>query len=195
MGRPAKSPQQNWLQGTKSQAANGPAAFVGGRPRMPKGLGPIAKKAFRRAVQLLENRRTLTPSDETTLELYARCYERWQLATAEAGADLMVDVQITDSHGTLRTVRRINPLLKIITDAETKLLAFAKALGFTQTDIGRCKTTALDEKNEVVPGSVQEQFPEFWDANGKYVGAAKKDAPLQFVPMPPPAEAEDEENV
>jgi P27 family predicted phage terminase small subunit len=186
MGRPAKSVQRNWLDGTKSQAKITPAAFVAGRPRVPKHLGPVARKAFKRACQLLENRRTLTPSDETTLELYAQCYARWFQATNEVGTDLMIETQVTDNNGNLRTVRRINPLLKIVAETESRLLALAKALGFTQTDIGRCKTTAFDTKREVIPGSMADLYPEMYDE------PKRASAPLQIVPMPPPETLEDE---
>jgi P27 family predicted phage terminase small subunit len=186
MGRPAKSAERNWLQGTKTQAKT-PAAFVGGRPRVPRHLGPVARKAFKRAVQLLENRRTLTPSDETTLELYAQCYARWFQATNEVGTALMIETQVTDNNGNLRTVRRINPLLKIVAETEGRLLAFAKSLGFTQTDIGRCKTTAINPENEIVPGSLADTNPELFSSELAPV--------LQFVPIAPPTSLDDyEEN-
>src|SRR5271170_373636 len=89
MGRPAKSQERHWLDSTKSQVGktNGPAAFVGGRPKYPKHLSSVAKKAYKRAVQLLENRRTLVPSDEVTLELFASTYALWIQAKAECAGD------------------------------------------------------------------------------------------------------------
>jgi P27 family predicted phage terminase small subunit len=150
MGRPAKSPERNWLDSTKSQATNGPAAFASGRPKIPRHLSPLARRAFKRAVKLLAERGTLVESNETTLELYAETWARWIRVKTEAGDSLMVDVSVTDNNGKVRVVRKLNPLLKLLAETESRLLALAKSLGLTQVDLGRCKLTAesADEKTE-----------------------------------------------
>jgi P27 family predicted phage terminase small subunit len=184
MGRPEKSPQRHWLDGTTTQAKNGPAAFVGGRPKVPRHLSPIARRAFKRAVKLLEERGTLVESNETTLELYAETYARWIRVKTEAGESLMVDVSVTDNNGKVRVVRKLNPLLKLLAETESRLLALAKSLGLTQVDLGRCKRVADDtEKDGVVPGSIADLYPEML--------LPQKDV-LPFVPLAPEG-AENEE--
>jgi P27 family predicted phage terminase small subunit len=187
MGRPAKSDSRHWLDGSKSQAKNGPPAFVGGRPRLPKHLCTEAKAEFKRCVQLLENRGTLTPSDETSLAIYAEVYSRWIQAKREIGKELMIETTVTDNNGNPRIVRRLNPLLKVATECEARLLALAKSLGLTQVDIGRCKTTAIDAVNEIVPGSVRDTHPELFDAAGNYVKPQQKE-PIVFTPLVPNGE-------
>jgi phage terminase small subunit len=41
-------------------------AFVGGRPKFPKHLSPVSRAEFKRCVQLLEQRGTVTPGDGAT---------------------------------------------------------------------------------------------------------------------------------
>jgi P27 family predicted phage terminase small subunit len=156
MAMPAKSAQEHRLNGTKSHAKNQDSPFTGGRPRVPKHLCPAAKKAFKRACQLLENRRTLTPSDETTLELYAETYALWLQAKTEVGDKLMIAITVLDNNGIARTVTRINPLLKVVETSSVRLLALAKSLGLTQVDIGRTKQTGVDSRNEIVAGSIED---------------------------------------
>jgi P27 family predicted phage terminase small subunit len=178
MGRSAKSAELHELHGTVPQSKNGPAAFLGGRPRKaPAHLGPVGRKAYKRAVQLLENRRTLVPSDETTLELYAATYELWLQAREECAGPLMREVSVTDNNGTVRIVRKLNPAIKVLDSASAKLLALAKSLGLTQVDIGRTRRVADDtEKDGIVPGSVADLFPELLQP--------KKEI-IPFVPLAP----------
>jgi P27 family predicted phage terminase small subunit len=185
MGRPAKAQERHWLEGSKTQAKNGPAAFVGGRPKIPKHLSPVAKKAYKRAVQLLENRRTLVPSDEVTLELYASTYALWLQAKAECAGDLMIETSVTDNNGKVRIVRKLNPVLKVLETSSAKLLALAKSLGLTQVDIGRCKLVADETENDgVVPGSIADLYPELL--------TPQKDV-IPFVPLAPEGAEEETE--
>lgn len=57
MAYPSKTEQEHWLQGTKTHAPK-PSAFAGGKPRVPKNSSPLARRAYKRAVQRLENRKT-----------------------------------------------------------------------------------------------------------------------------------------
>jgi P27 family predicted phage terminase small subunit len=184
MGRPAKSPERHWLDNTVSQAKNGTAAFVGGRPKVPRHLSPIARRAFKRAVKLLEDRGTLVESNETALELYAETYARWLRVKTEVGDAMMIDVSVTDNNGKVRVVRKLHPGLKLLAETESRLLALAKSLGLTQVDLGRCKRVAdATEKDGVVPGSIGDLYPELL--------TPKKDV-LPFVPIAPETEEEDE---
>ena len=173
-----------------------PANFVGGRPRIPSHLAPLARKAFKRAVQLLENRRTLTPSDEPTLELYAETYAFWVEAKTSVHADgMMIDTSVKDKHGNDHIVKRVNPMIKVMEAAAQRLLALSKSLGFSQVDIGRCKTTAADtaEDNKPIPGSAWDLHPEMYDSKGNFIGKKAAADVLPFVPLPPPDEDEDED--
>jgi len=192
MGRQAKSAVQNWLHGTTSQAKTAPVVFAAGRPRIPKHLSPQGRKALKRAVQILEQRRTLTESDEPILTLFADTYAFWVNAKTEVGDELLISTTVTDNNGTVRTVRRTNPMIKVMEAAAVRLFALSKSLGFSQVDIGRCKTTAVDPGKEIIPGSARDMYPELYDASGKWIGKKESEKVIPFVPLPPPTEPEEE---
>lgn len=186
MGRPAKSTYLHKLHGTQSQAAaDKPSGFVGGRPKFPKHLSPAAKKAFEHAVALLEARHTLTEGDEVMLALYATVYERWLEAKSCLVGNLMVDIPVLDSNGQVHVVKRVNPLLKVATECEARLLTIDKTLGLSPVDRERSKQTALDPKEEVVPGSIEDLNPEWLNPRADVI---------PFTPLPPSTEEENEGN-
>ncbi len=182
MGRPAKTIRQHLLEGTVPQGApDKPSQFAGGRPKYPKHLSPVARAEFRRAVQLLEQRKTITPGDYTTLAVYAEVFARWIQAKTEVGDSLMVTTQVTDNNGTLRTVTRLNPLLKVVEACESRMLSLVKALGLTPVDREKARPTTGTPKEEIVPGSMADLMPEL----------LKGKDPEPFVVMPPPIEEEE----
>jgi P27 family predicted phage terminase small subunit len=186
MARPAKSARLHELHGTKPHEPKiVMSSFTGGRPRIPKHLCPAARTAYKRACKLLEERGTLVPSDEATIAVYAECHARWIQAKRELGNSLMITTEVTDSHGQVRIVTRLNPLLKVVDSTEQRLLALAKSLGLTQVDLQRCKPTARDVADEVVPGSAQDLYPECYDATGKWIGKTESSQVIPFVPLPP----------
>ena len=154
MGRPTKSLNQHKLHGTPARTADKPSAFVGGRPKYPTHLSPIARSEFKRCVKLLEERGTLTPGDAATLAVYAEVYARWIQAKREIGDELMITTQVTDNNGTLRTVTRLHPLLKVAEVCEARLLSLAKSMGLTPVDREHSKPTQVNAGEEIIPGSL-----------------------------------------
>jgi P27 family predicted phage terminase small subunit len=156
MAMPAKSALEHRLNGTKSHAKNQAGSFTGGRPKFPKNLSPAARKIFKRTVAILEARKTLTEGDELLLSLFATITERWLEATKGLTGNLMVKIPLLDSNGTVHFVDRVNPLLKIATESEARLVTIAKTLGLSPTDRERSKQTAIDDRDEIVAGSIED---------------------------------------
>ena len=183
MPTPRKSDADHFLHGTVSQAkTDKPSQFAGGRPKFPKHLSPAARSEFKRAVQLLEQRRTLTPGDYATLTVYSEVFARWIQAKKEIGDALMIETQVTDNNGNLRTVTRLNPLIKVAEACESRLLALTKSLGLTPVDRDKARTTSGVAKNEVIPGSMADLMPELLEG--------KEHAPV--VVLPPPSDEVEE---
>jgi P27 family predicted phage terminase small subunit len=186
---PRKSEKEHWLEGTKAHTGPRPSEFAGGRPRVPKNLSPVARKAYKRAVQLLENRRTLTPSDETTLEIYARTYALWVHASEQLGDKLIVETTVLDSNGAPHTVKKVNQLLKIVDSLTARVHALAKSLGLTQVDLNRCKPVAAVGDSQRTDEQLADEKLRDWFNRPKELSVP----PLQFVPVAPPATPEDED--
>lgn len=163
MPQRAKSQFEHYLADTKSQARP-PAAsnFVGGRPKCPKHLSPIAKEEFRRCVRLLEKRRTITPGDAGILALYAEILARWINAKQQMGDDLIKMTTITNNRGEAFEVEKVNPLLKIVDQCEAKLVRLETRLGLTPTDREKSRPTAKSNTEEVIPGSLADTNPELF---------------------------------
>lgn len=153
MGRPAKSALEHQLCGTRDHSVKASSTFVGGRPKIPSHLCRAARAEFKRACQLLERRKTLTEGDVTVLVLYAEIYSRWVQAKAEIGASLLIEVTILDNNGMPHVTKKLNPLLKVTSDCESRLLTLAKSLGLTPTDRERSKRTADSFEEKPIPGS------------------------------------------
>jgi P27 family predicted phage terminase small subunit len=156
MPRQPKTQHENWLKGTVSQAKpSSPSHFQGGRPVFPKHLSKVAKQEFKRCVQLLEVRGTVTPADTVILAVYSEVYARWQQAKREIGDSLMLETTLLDSHGVARIVRRLNPLLKTVETCESKMISLAKSLGLTPVDREKAKPTQPHEAADgPLPGTV-----------------------------------------
>jgi P27 family predicted phage terminase small subunit len=182
MGRPQKSARLHHVHGTESKAADLPSGFVAGRPKYPKHLSPDAKKAYKHACALLEARHTLTEGDESMLALYATVYARWIEAKKELAGNLMVKIPLLDSNGQVHFVMRPNPMLKIVTDAEGRLLTIAKTLGLSPVDRERSKQTGINSKEEIVPGSIADLYPHLLEPRKE---------PIPFVVVAPPEALED----
>jgi P27 family predicted phage terminase small subunit len=156
MSQPAKTIRQHLLDGTVPQGKlPQPSPFKGGRPKFPKHLSPVAKAEFKRCVQLLEERGTVTPGDYATLAVYSEVFARWVQSKREIGDELMVTTTITDNNGTARTVTRLNPLLKVAQNCESRMLSLVKELGLTPVSREKAKPTSLNEQeHEAQPGTV-----------------------------------------
>jgi len=156
MPRPQKSEFEHELAGTRPQTVpEKPSVFRAGRPQFPQHLTPVAKREFKRAVKLLEDRGVLTQGDYTTLSIYAEVFARWIQAKGEIHAlGLMVEVEVTDNHGEAHIVRRLNPLLRVAQDCEKQLRALAKTLGLTPIDRDKVKQVAGAKTVETDPATV-----------------------------------------
>jgi P27 family predicted phage terminase small subunit len=159
MGRPALSTEVHDLHGTRPHAPKHEHAFTAGRPKLPSHLSKAARAEFKRAVQILERRGTLTEGEVTLLTLYSEIYARWIQAKHEIATDLMITTTVLDSNGKAHTQTKLNPLLKVAADCENRLLAIAKSLGLTPVDRNRSKLTAANDKEEIIPGSIADVMP------------------------------------
>lgn len=187
MGRPSKSLAVHELHGTRDHSNRTPSAFVSGRPKYPSHLSKEARAEMKRCCGILERRHVLTEGEVTILTLYSTIYARWVSAKRQVGDNLMIEFTVLDSNGVAHKTMRLNPLLKVISDAESRLLALAKSLGLTPVDRGRSKQTAMNPGEEIIPGSIADLFPEL-------VGRPKSDPDaVTFKPMPPPATLEEDE--
>jgi P27 family predicted phage terminase small subunit len=142
MARQAKTIREHLLMGTVPQSKNTASQFKGGRPKYPKHLSRAARAEFKRNVQLLEQRGTVTPGDFAILALQAEAYARWVSAKEQLGEEYMVETTVTDNHGQVRKVRKLNPLLKVVEAAEHRLLVLSKSLGLTPVDRDKTKLTS-----------------------------------------------------
>jgi P27 family predicted phage terminase small subunit len=188
MGRPSKSVAVHELHGTRDHSSRTPSAFVSGRPKYPSHLSKEARAEMKRCCGILERRHVLTEGEVTILTLYSTIYARWVSAKRQVGDDLMIEFTVLDSNGAAHKTMRLNPLLKVISDAESRLLALAKSLGLTPVDRERSKQTAVNPGEEIIPGSIGDLYPELVGRQPKPDAAA-----VVFTPMPPPATIEEDE--
>ena len=109
-----KTAHEHFVEGTTSKAKTAvESVYVGGRPKIPGHLSQAARSEFKRACKILLERGTATPGDFVTLALYAEVYARWVESKKQLGSEFIVSTQVTDNNGTLRTVDRPNPLIKL----------------------------------------------------------------------------------
>jgi len=168
MPRAAKTIRQHLLEGSVPQAKPDKASpYQGGRPKFPSHLSKVARIEMKRCVRILEERGTVTEGDFATLAVYAEVYARWIQCKREMGDALMVTTTVLDSNGVARSVTRVNPLLKIAQACESRMLSLVKALGLTPIDREKVKQTNVNEKEEVVPGSMGALYPELMRAASK----------------------------
>src|ERR1017187_5917126 len=88
------------LQGTKPQYSETPEPqFEGGKPKRPADLTPEATAEWKRLVNELQRRGTLTRVDSSVLELYVRMWSRWRKVAALAEANPCTEMTWTDKNG------------------------------------------------------------------------------------------------
>jgi P27 family predicted phage terminase small subunit len=163
MGRPAKTIRQHLLTGTLPQAKpEQPSKFAGGRPKIPGHLSKAARPEFKRVCRILEERGTVTPGDFSVLTVYAEVYARWIAAKRELGENPQFNIitQVTDNNGTLRTVTRPNPLVRVVADLENRCLSLQRSLGLTPDSREKIKQTGFNGEAEVIPGSIADLYPD-----------------------------------
>jgi P27 family predicted phage terminase small subunit len=157
MGRPAKTREMHLLQGTLPQGTPDKVSYVrGGRPKFPPRSSKEEKAEFKRLCAVLAERRTLSPGDRDLIAVYVSVWSRWMECKKQIAADgLMVTTTVTDSHGNMKTVTRVHPLLKIIAQCETRMLSLLKELGTTPATRDKVRPTqGQQESAEPVEGTV-----------------------------------------
>jgi P27 family predicted phage terminase small subunit len=167
MPMPAKPLSLHALQGTTSVAKpKQPSNFVAGRPKPPAHLCKDALIEFKRVSKILGARKTETAGDFATLAVYAECYSRWVEAKRKlAAAGLEIEQTVLDSNGQPHTNLKINPLLRVVENCETKLLALVRALGLTPDTRDRVKPAQAEtEKKTFAPGSIGFAYEEWKQA-------------------------------
>lgn len=166
MPTPKKSAELHRVQGTVTQAKpDKPSYVMGGKPKFPSHLSKAARAELKRCCAILAERGTLTAGDYSLLAIYGTVWERWIQLKAEIGDQLMVTTQVTDNNGNLRTVTRLNPLLKVIAQTETRMMALLKDLGLGPASRDKVKQTAVNRDLEIVPGSMADLYPEMLKRN------------------------------
>lgn len=161
MGQQAKTLREHVLHGTVPQGKpDRPSVFQGGRPKFPAHLSKVARKEMKRVVTILMERGTATEGDFAIAAVHAEVYARWITCKAQIGDDLMVVTQVTDNNGNLRTVSRLNPLIKVAQQCEARLQSLAKDLGLTPVTRDKVKQTLSNQEEEIIPGSIADLMPQ-----------------------------------
>jgi P27 family predicted phage terminase small subunit len=139
---PRKSLAEHQLQNTKPQYVEPDTFLPAGRPKYPRGISGEAKAAFKRLSRMLEARRSLTPSDQEILALYAHLYSRWQraLAAIEKEGEIRLYTRL-NNRGEDVQCEKPNLWLKVAETCEAKMIACLSALGMTPMNRSKVKTT------------------------------------------------------
>jgi P27 family predicted phage terminase small subunit len=142
MPMPRKSLSEHALTGTKPQWVTGDEPdFVGGRPKMPKDLTPEAQEEWKRIVNGLSKRRTVTRVDSSMLELYVRMWARYKKVAALAEANPCTEVSWVDKNGDEHFKTVEHPASKMATQLENSLRNMLKELSATPASRSRTKPT------------------------------------------------------
>lgn len=171
MSRPALSPEQHALRGTRPTRAKPEteSSIVSGRPRAPKHLSAEALTAWKDAVRLMRKRGSLTPGDSPTLAVYAETVASWCQAKSDVAkrGQILCETRFSKS-GTEYTVEVLNPSVRIMQDASRQLLALAKSLGLSPDTREKIKTPKAKTEKQFVPkkGTAGE-LSGYFDARGK----------------------------
>jgi P27 family predicted phage terminase small subunit len=113
------------------------------RPKYPKGITPEARRVFKRLVDLLMRRKTLTEADGELLRLYAVTFDRHRRALEHLTLEGEVCAyERLDSNGQPHTFYKENLHLKIATDAEKFMRACLGDCGLNPVARGKVKVAA-----------------------------------------------------
>ena len=123
------------------------SSVVGGRPRIPVHLKGTARTEYKRLVQYLEKRGTVTEADVQVLCVAAEVSARWiEAKEMLANEGLQVTRTVLDSSGNPHEKQIINPLLAVVEKAEQRLLALTRSLGLTPDTREKVKRTKPNPK-------------------------------------------------
>ena len=167
MPMPRKSVALHELHGsTPHDRAADLSSVPAGRPKIPKDIAKLGlRQPFKRFCRMLSERRTLTAADEDLIRLLVVLQARHirNLALLEQEGELCTYIRL-DSNGQPHPQVKTNLRLKVVTDAERQITAILNQLGLSPTAKDRAKPTSTSAVTEhtVVPGSVEEIFPELF---------------------------------
>jgi P27 family predicted phage terminase small subunit len=154
MPRLKKDLRKHLLEGTQPQWAAGDEQpnFAAARPKMPKYLPPVAAKEWKRLVNELSQRGTLTRCDSSALEIYVTTFARWKQAVAEVEKrGPVIESTWTDQHGTEHSKLVENPASKIAARLENSLRQMLKEFSATPASRDRTKPAAAEPKQTECP--------------------------------------------
>lgn len=171
MGRPRISSKEHELRGTKptASAPEKAAKMPAGRPKMPSGLSPAARKEWRRIVPLLEERGTLSAADSVGLALYAETFSRWLDAQREIKLyGITLTQTVLDRSGKAVESRKINPALRVAENCERSMRAFLREFGCTPQSREKVQPAKKREEDEPLPAdSVGALYPDYFKEQQK----------------------------
>ncbi|MGB6250497.1 MAG: phage terminase small subunit P27 family [Terriglobales bacterium] len=142
MAMPRKSLSEHKLNNTTPAYVEPDTFIPSGRPKYPKNISGEAKAAFKRLSRMLEARRSLTPSDQEILALYAHLYSRHQraLAAIEREGEIRLYTRL-NNRGEDVQCEKPNLWLKVAETCEAKMIACLSALGMTPMNRSKVKPT------------------------------------------------------
>jgi len=143
MPTPRVSIEEHNLSGTRVHYLDDAQDEQPQRPKYPKGITPEARRVFKRLVDLLMRRKTLTEADGELLRLYAVTFDRHRRALEHLTLEGEVCAyERLDSNGQPHTFYKENLHLKIATDAEKFMRACLGDCGLNPVARGKVKVAA-----------------------------------------------------
>jgi P27 family predicted phage terminase small subunit len=146
-GRPPKPTQLKVLEGNpgKRKLNHNEPQFSADGLFCPRGLGPEARREWRRVAKLLREQRVVTAADRGALAAYCVSWARWMQAEAVVETEgLTVDVTLYNRKGEeIGTKPTINPNVMVAQQYQRLLMAAAGRLGLDPSS--RSKVTTVKD--------------------------------------------------
>jgi P27 family predicted phage terminase small subunit len=136
----------------------------GGRPKIPNDISALGlRKPFKAMCRLLQERRVLTNGDVELIRVFCIVQDRHirNSALLREEGELVTYVRL-DSNGQPHPQVKKNLRHDICVTAERQITAIVNQLGLTPTAKDRAKVVSAASTREVVPGSVEELYPELF---------------------------------
>jgi P27 family predicted phage terminase small subunit len=178
MAAPRKPDLLHRLHGTANNIhnrASDTSQVPAGRPRIPKDITERGlRRQFKAMCKTLAERRVLTAGDMDLIRLFVILQARHiEEATLLAREGTVVTYYRLDSHGQSVPQVKKNIRYDICVTTERQMADVLTRLGLSPTAKDRAKPTGATNQ-KIVPGSIRELHPEWFDANGKYVRPADR---------------------
>jgi P27 family predicted phage terminase small subunit len=148
MPTPRKSIPDHELQGTRVRYVLPDSGVLAGRPALPKGLSPAAKKTFRRLVKMLTQRRTITAGDQEIIGLYCITFDRHQRALEKLAVEGEIRIYEHVAKGEIVSVEKENLWYPIARDAAKFMKSCLSDLGLTPLQRAKVKQTEVKKSEE-----------------------------------------------